>query len=81
MGICSKFSEGTRLTNKRNDPLRFHNATQVVDDGQEIKILDLINDEHRNTICHNRKGYLTFFRLQSQIYNSIPGENTRTSSQ
>lgn len=78
--VCYKFSDDPRLKNRRNDPLRFHNATRVVDVGKEINIFDLINDEHKNAISHDRKGYLTFFRLQAQVYNSIPGVRTRTSS-
>ncbi|EPD6374766.1 TPA: hypothetical protein ACGQTY_003831 [Citrobacter farmeri] len=78
--VCYKFSDGPRLKNRRNDPLRFHNASQVVNVGQEIDILDLIEYKFSGAISHNRKGYLAFFRLQAQIYNSIPGVRTRTSS-
>ncbi|QIX94784.1 hypothetical protein [Cedecea sp. FDAARGOS_727] len=78
--ICYKFSDGPRLKNRRGDPLRFHNAARVVDVGQETDILDFIEDKFSGAISHNRKGYLTFFRLQAQIYNSIPGVRTRTSS-
>lgn len=78
-----QLSGGAALERDADEQLLTLSAYKITDVGQiknkTEKILE-VKTTRRLFIDNSRKGYLTLFRLQSQIHNLIPGVRTLTSS-